>query len=153
MTTDPDFTLRPVLRIDFPPEQRLGHGKMRLLELIRETGSISAAGRAMGMSYRRAWLLVDEMNRMFSRPVVESQRGGKQGAVPRSALSARNCCRASGRWSDVLPRWPPRIWTGWSATAGRFHEIFGTGRAGTPIARMTGSGLPLRNSGTLPHFR
>lgn len=79
MITDPDFTLRPVLRIDFPPEQRLGHGKMRLLELIRETGSISAAGRAMGMSYRRAWLLVDEMNRMFSQPVVESQRGGKQG--------------------------------------------------------------------------
>src|SRR5690606_25527357 len=50
-----------------------------LLGLIRETGSISAAGRAMDMSYRRAWLLVDEMNRLFRLPVVESQRGGKQG--------------------------------------------------------------------------
>lgn len=50
-----------------------------LLELIRETGSISAAGRAMDMSYRRAWLLVDALNRMFKEPAVESQRGGKQG--------------------------------------------------------------------------
>ncbi len=71
--------LRPVLRIDFPPAARLGRGKIMLLELIRETGSISAAGRAMDMSYRRAWLLVDALNRMFSEPSVESQRGGKQG--------------------------------------------------------------------------
>ncbi len=71
--------LRPVLRIDFPPADRLGRGKILLLELIRETGSISAAGRAMDMSYRRAWLLVDALNRMFSEPSVESQRGGKQG--------------------------------------------------------------------------
>ena len=69
----------PVLRISFPDEDRLGHGKMELLEHIRETGSISAAGRAMDMSYRRAWLLVSEMNRMFSEQVVESQRGGQKG--------------------------------------------------------------------------
>ena len=74
-----DTELRPVLRIDFPPEDRLGRGKIMLLELIRETGSISAAGRAMDMSYRRAWLLVDALNRMFKEPAVESQRGGKQG--------------------------------------------------------------------------
>lgn len=71
--------LRVILRIDFPNAERLGRGKMMLLEKIRETGSISAAGRSMDMSYRRAWLLVDAMNRMFSSPVVESQRGGKQG--------------------------------------------------------------------------
>lgn len=74
-----DDVLRLVLRIDFPPDNRLGHGKIRLLELIASTGSISAAGRAMDMSYRRAWLLVDALNSMFSTPVVESQRGGKQG--------------------------------------------------------------------------
>ncbi len=74
-----DDKLRPVLRIDFPPEDRLGRGKVLLLELIRETGSISAAGRAMDMSYRRAWLLVDALNRMFKEPAVESQRGGRQG--------------------------------------------------------------------------
>lgn len=77
--TKPENELRPVLRIDFPPEDRLGRGKILLLELIRQTGSISAAGRAMNMSYRRAWLLVDALNRMFREPAVESQRGGKQG--------------------------------------------------------------------------
>ncbi|MBP8938081.1 LysR family transcriptional regulator [Agrobacterium genomosp. 3] len=71
--------LKPVLRIDFPPGERLGHGKIELMELIVETGSISAAGRAMDMSYRRAWLLVDALNHMFRQPVIESQRGGKQG--------------------------------------------------------------------------
>ena len=71
--------LTPVLRIDFPPGERLGHGKIELMELIVQTGSISAAGRAMDMSYRRAWLLVDALNHMFRQPVIESQRGGKQG--------------------------------------------------------------------------
>lgn len=72
-------SLKPVLRIDFSPRERLGHGKIELMELIVETGSISAAGRAMDMSYRRAWLLVDALNHMFTQPVIESQRGGKQG--------------------------------------------------------------------------
>ena len=49
------------LRIDFGEQGALGPGKTRLMELIAETGSISAAGRAMGMSYRRAWLLVDSL--------------------------------------------------------------------------------------------
>jgi molybdate transport system regulatory protein len=71
--------LVPILRISFPDNDRLGRGKMELLEHIRETGSISAAGRAMDMSYRRAWLLVSELNRMFNEPVVESQRGGQKG--------------------------------------------------------------------------
>jgi molybdate transport system regulatory protein len=78
--TDPAETpLTPVLRIRFPDEDRLGRGKMELLEHIRETGSISAAGRAMDMSYRRAWMLVADMNRMFREQVVESQRGGQKG--------------------------------------------------------------------------
>ncbi|SIQ70650.1 molybdate transport system regulatory protein [Rhizobium sp. RU35A] len=71
--------IRLVLRLDFPPADRLGRGKIELLEHIRDTGSISAAGRAMDMSYRRAWLLVDALNGMFDEPAVERQRGGKQG--------------------------------------------------------------------------
>lgn len=67
------------LRIDFGPEQALGPGKVRLLEVINETGSISAAGRALNMSYRQAWLLVDELNRMFSMPVVTAKIGGGGG--------------------------------------------------------------------------
>jgi len=48
---------------------------VQLLEAIRETGSIAAAGRAMGMSYKRAWHLVDTMNRCFASPLVEASKG------------------------------------------------------------------------------
>lgn len=67
------------LRIDFGGGRSIGPGKIRLLELINETGSISAAGRALEMSYRQAWLLVDELNRMFDDPVVSAQTGGGGG--------------------------------------------------------------------------
>jgi molybdate transport system regulatory protein len=67
------------LRLDFGGERSLGPGKIRLLELIDETGSISAAGRALKMSYRQAWLLIDELNRMFREPLVTSQIGGGGG--------------------------------------------------------------------------
>ena len=70
---------RLTLRLDFPDHPALGPGKIRLLELIGEHGSISAAGRAMGMSYRRAWLLVDELNRTFRQPAVASKAGGVRG--------------------------------------------------------------------------
>ena len=56
-----------------------GPGKADLLDLIGQHGSISAAARVMGMSYRRAWLLVDEMNQTFRNPLVESLRGGPKG--------------------------------------------------------------------------
>jgi molybdate transport system regulatory protein len=67
------------LRIDFGEHGALGPGKTRLMELIAETGSISAAGRAMGMSYRRAWLLVDSLNVAFGEPLVAKQTGGSGG--------------------------------------------------------------------------
>lgn len=57
----------------------LGPGKADLLAQIRDTGSIAAAGRAMGMSYKRAWSLVEEMNAAFREPVVLSARGGASG--------------------------------------------------------------------------
>ncbi len=67
------------LRVDFGEHGALGPGKTRLMELIAETGSISAAGRAMGMSYRRAWLLVDSLNAAFAEPLVAKQTGGSGG--------------------------------------------------------------------------
>ncbi|MDE3079218.1 MAG: LysR family transcriptional regulator [Paracoccaceae bacterium] len=75
--TTPDPRLR--LRVVFGDGAMIGPGKADLLALIRETGSISAAGRAMGMSYKRAWGLVEEMNAAFRDPLVASTRGGAQG--------------------------------------------------------------------------
>lgn len=67
------------IRIDLAPLGAVGPGKIRLLEFVDETGSISAAGRAMNMSYRRAWLLIDELNRLFKSPLVAARTGGEAG--------------------------------------------------------------------------
>jgi molybdate transport system regulatory protein len=71
------------LRIRFGGSDMIGPGKAELLERIAETGSIAAAARAMDMSYKRAWSLIETLNAMFDQPVVESARGGpgKGGAV------------------------------------------------------------------------
>ena len=58
---------------------RIGPGKVALLESVRDTGSIAAAGRAMGMDYKRAWLLVDSLNRAFDTPAVTRVAGGAGG--------------------------------------------------------------------------
>ena len=69
---------RPVLRLRVMRGDDIvfGPGKAALLESIEQTGSILAAGKAMGMSYKRAWQLVETMNRLFREPVVERMRGG-----------------------------------------------------------------------------
>ena len=61
----------------------MGPGRADLLELIQATGSIAAAGREMGMSYKRAWALVEAMNRQFRAPVVEAAKGGAGGGGAR----------------------------------------------------------------------
>jgi molybdate transport system regulatory protein len=72
---------KPVIRfrVDFDPAHSVGPGKIELLEHIRETGSLSQAGKAIGMSYRRAWLLLDSLNNSFREPVVSTSIGGKTG--------------------------------------------------------------------------
>ncbi len=79
--TDPQQSPSTILRLRvvFGPGRMLGPGKADLLELVRETGSISAAGRRMGMSYKRAWSLIEELNGMFRAPLVHSMRGGARG--------------------------------------------------------------------------
>ena len=76
---DKNVLLKPRVRLQLGDEVALGPGKAELLMLIEETGSISAAARRMGMSYRRAWLLVETMNRCFASPLVETAQGGKGG--------------------------------------------------------------------------
>jgi molybdate transport system regulatory protein len=72
-------TARLTLRVDLGEDRAIGPGKIRLLEAIRDTGSITKAGVALGMSYRRAWLLVDDMNNCFREPVIAAQAGGSHG--------------------------------------------------------------------------
>lgn len=76
-------SMTPRLRIQLGHAIAMGPGKVQLLEAIAETGSISAAARQMGMSYRRAWLLVDTMNQCFKAPLVNTATGGKGGGGAR----------------------------------------------------------------------
>jgi molybdate transport system regulatory protein len=71
------------LRVLHEEEVAMGPGKADLLDAIAEAGSISGAARNMNMSYRRAWLLVDVMNRCFNEPLVHSAAGGSQGGGAR----------------------------------------------------------------------
>ncbi len=73
------MSTRLTIWLDFDAGRRLGAGKVALLESIDETGSISAAGRVQGMSYRRAWLLVDNLNQLFALPLVSAHHGGANG--------------------------------------------------------------------------
>lgn len=94
-------------------EHKLGPGKVQLLEAIREHGSISAAARSMGMAYRHAWELVDDLNRCFESPVVAASSGGRAGGgaeitplgeelIRRFHAMERAMRRAIGRDLDAL---------------------------------------------------
>ena len=67
------------IRIDFDDDCYIGHGRVQLLELIGEHGSITRAAKAMGMSYKRAWYLMDEFSSMFADPLIECRHGGSGG--------------------------------------------------------------------------
>jgi molybdate transport system regulatory protein len=69
------------IRIDFDGERYIGHGRVQLLELIGQHGSIAKAAKAMDMSYKRAWYLMDEFNSMFADPLIERQHGGRGGGA------------------------------------------------------------------------
>jgi molybdate transport system regulatory protein len=69
------------IRIDFDGDRYIGHGRVQLLELIGQHGSIAQAAKAMGMSYKRAWYLMDEFNSMFADPLIERQHGGRGGGA------------------------------------------------------------------------
>jgi molybdate transport system regulatory protein len=87
--TEPAPQLKVKIQLIIGEEIALGPGKADLLDAIEKTGSISAAARAMGLSYRRAWQLVDTMNRRFRAPVVEAGRGGiERGGAKVTAFGA-----------------------------------------------------------------
>lgn len=77
--SDKQFKMKGRFWIEGPQGTFLGHGRIRLLERIKEHGSISAAARAMNMSYRRAWNLVDAINQQSTKPIVVKKTGGRGG--------------------------------------------------------------------------
>ena len=84
-------------RVDFSPDCAVGPGKIALLEHIDSSGSLSEAARELKMSYRRAWLLLEDLNTSFQQPVAQMSVGGKGGGG--AALTAFGSARA-----DCLPR-------------------------------------------------
>jgi molybdate transport system regulatory protein len=94
-STKADAKPVPRLRILLGASIAMGPGKADLLDAIAATGSISAAGRRMGMSYRRAWMLVETMNKSFQAPLVHAAKGGTHGGG--AALTAEGV--------DVLKRY------------------------------------------------
>ncbi len=74
-----DTGARLMVRVAFGAHDALGPGKVRLLELVDKHGSISAASRAMGISYRRAWLLIEGLRQTFREPVLAARHGGARG--------------------------------------------------------------------------
>jgi molybdate transport system regulatory protein len=104
---------RLVFQLHFDVENRLGPGKVELLEKIEDTGSISAAGRAMNMSYRRAWLLVDALNRTFHAPVVATRLGGT--SIGRAKLTPLGL--------EVVQLYREIGQTAWNAASGRIARL------------------------------
>jgi len=107
------------LRFSRGDDIAVGPGKVDLLEAIEASGSISAAARSLGMSYRRAWLLVDTMNRCFRAPLVEAEAGGKRGGgarltrlgaevITRYRRIERDAARAGAADIRALMRWVKR---------------------------------------------
>jgi len=81
--TMPNDRLEPRIRILLGSSIAIGPGKAALLQAIGDTGSIAAAGRCMGMSYRRAWLLTKTMNACFREPLIDATKGGVGGGGAR----------------------------------------------------------------------
>ena len=92
------------LRISKGEDIAVGPGKIDLLDAIGATGSITAAARSLGMSYRRAWLLVDTMNRCFKSAVVEAEAGGKRGGGTRLTPSGEEVVRNYRRIERLATR-------------------------------------------------
>ena len=92
------------LRVMYGAEIAIGPGKAELLAAIAATGSISASAKQLGMSYRRAWLLVDTMNRCFREPLVASATGGSGGGGAEVTAFGREVLSRYGALQDSIDR-------------------------------------------------
>jgi molybdate transport system regulatory protein len=92
------------LRIDLSPDSALGPGKISLLEHIESSGSLSKAARELGMSYRRAWLLLDDINGMFDDPATTTSVGGTGGGGARLTDLGREIVKAYREIEDAAEK-------------------------------------------------
>ena len=102
--------LEPRIRILLGSSIAIGPGKAALLAAIGDTGSIAAAGRRMGMSYRRAWVLTKTMNACFREPLIEAAKGGIGGGGARSPRWGARSWRCTGRWKITPQPQSCRTW-------------------------------------------
>ena len=127
-------TARLTLRVDLGGDRAIGPGKIRLLEAIRDTGSITKAGIALGMSYRRAWLLVDDMNNCFREPVIAAQVGGSHGGGAALTPFGRR----------LIDQYRAIEAEAHSATASRLEELEAACKGARDAALATKPQVPLR---------
>ena len=108
----------------FVANETIGIGKIKLLQLVGEIGSISGAARQMGMNYRRAWFLLDSMQSGFAEPLLLTERGGKgRGGASLTPLAEELICRyeahatlIASQSSDIL-KWLRSVQSDWSNDA------------------------------------
>jgi len=96
MTVEKKSEKRISIRFDLASGPRIGPGKIALLKAIAETGSISAGARQLGMSYKKAWLLIDAFNSTFREPVLSTETGGEQGGGATLTETGREVLRLFG---------------------------------------------------------
>jgi molybdate transport system regulatory protein len=129
------------VRIDFPEGCSVGPGKIALLEAVERTGSLSSAARSLGVSYRRAWLLLHSVNDSFADPAVELSTGGKDGGGSRLTPFGKALIRAYRRFGAAADALATR----------HFGSMKARGAAGpgpTPIRRPLRKPTPARTRTT-----
>jgi len=109
----PDGAPRLWIKIYFGDRGQVGPGKIRLLQGIAEQRSISAAARVTGMSYRRAWLLIDQMNKTFRAPVVQTHTGG----------NTRGGAKLTPLGEEIVVRYLELMATAQAQSAGKLGEL------------------------------
>jgi molybdate transport system regulatory protein len=95
---------RVVVRIDFANQSHLGHGRIELLELIDQHGSIAKAAKAMQMSYKRAWYLAESINETYAQPVIVRRHGGHGGGSAELTPLGRDIVRAYREMETAIAR-------------------------------------------------
>lgn len=134
-------------RIDLSPTCQIGPGKIALLEAIRESGSLSSAARALGMSYRRAWELLDSLNHSFRGPVASASIGGPGGGGMQLTALGRSLIGEYRSLEKEIESLAARHLAGLSRKARRIAKD--TTSPPLPSGGVTGS-VKRRSSGSTP---